>query len=404
MPRVTVAAHARLGRSRRVGEPRAARGDGCRRRVRGRARRLRARRGRRGARGGRERRRHRRRPDRRRGGGTQRRLPARRRRAVPPRRGRGVGRGAGGRHLRGVARRARPAGRRARARSSGASARSGSRRPTRRSRTARASSPRCGATASRRAPPTARRRRACSSPATARSSRSSAAGCSPRRALERGARLYCDTPAVALAGDRVATPAGEVACKAVVVCVDGWLERLLPELAGRRARRGCRCSPPRRSTPGTIPCPVYDNWGYDYWQQLPDGSVALGGGRGRYGDAEWGRPAEAGADVQALARPAAARARRRRRAPVTHRWAGVIAYTEDRLPVLRRGPAGRARRRRALRPRQRARLGGGPRRDGDRARRRRAAARAAPAARALGAERGPTAAERLPFTIGRPLA
>lgn len=154
-----------------------------------------------------------------------------------------------------------------------------------------------------------------------------------RRALARGARLHCDTPAIELVGDRVTTPEGEVRCKAVVVCVDGWIERLLPELAGtaRSARLQMLATAPVE--PGRIPCPVYDNWGYEYWQQLPDGSVALGGGRGVFGASEWGHEAEPGDDVQAWL-DARLRERVGVDAPVTHRWAGVIAYTEDRLPVF----------------------------------------------------------------------
>jgi glycine/D-amino acid oxidase-like deaminating enzyme len=85
--------------------------------------------------------------------------------------------------------------------------------------------------------------------------------------------------------------------------------------------------------PGRIPCPVYDNWGYEYWQQLPDGRVALGGGRGVYGAGEWGLEAEPGDAVQAWL-DRLLRERVGVAAPVTHRWAGVIAYTEDRLPVF----------------------------------------------------------------------
>src|SRR5215207_5549336 len=154
-----------------------------------------------------------------------------------------------------------------------------------------------------------------------------------RRALEAGARLHSDTPAVAVAGDRVTTPAGEVRCRAVVVCVDGWLERVLPELAGvaRSARLQMVATAPVE--PGRIPCPVYDNWGYEYWQQLPGGSVAFGGGRGIHGDAEWEQEADPGAEVQAWL-DRRIRERAGVDAPVTHRWAGVIAYTDDRLPVF----------------------------------------------------------------------
>jgi len=154
-----------------------------------------------------------------------------------------------------------------------------------------------------------------------------------RRALEQGARLHCDTPALELAGDRVRTPNGEIECKAVVVCVDGGLERLLPELDGQARSTRLQMLATAPIAPGTIPCPVYDNWGYEYWQQLPDGSVALGGGRGVYRATEWGKPAEAGAEVQALL-DRLLRERVGVDAAVTHRWAGVIAYTPDRLPVF----------------------------------------------------------------------
>jgi glycine/D-amino acid oxidase-like deaminating enzyme len=153
------------------------------------------------------------------------------------------------------------------------------------------------------------------------------------RVLAAGARMHCGTPATAVAGDRVATPRGEVRCRAVVVCVDGWIERLLPELAGHARSSRLQMLATAPVAPGTVPCPVYDNWGYEYWQQVPGGGIALGGGRGTYGDREWGREAEPGGDVQALL-DRLLRERVGVDAPVTHRWAGVIAYTEDRLPVF----------------------------------------------------------------------
>jgi gamma-glutamylputrescine oxidase len=151
-------------------------------------------------------------------------------------------------------------------------------------------------------------------------------------AMRRGAGLHSGTPAVEVRGDRVTTPAGAVACGAVVVAVDGGLERLLPELAGRvRSTRlqmlGTAPVPP------SIPRPVYHRWGYDYWQQLPDGRIALGGGRDRHAAAEWGAPAEPTPAVQQdLDR--LLRERLHVDAPVTHRWAGVVSYTDDELPVL----------------------------------------------------------------------
>jgi gamma-glutamylputrescine oxidase len=152
------------------------------------------------------------------------------------------------------------------------------------------------------------------------------------RALARGARLFAGSPAVAIRGDRVETPAGALDCGAVVVAVDGGLERVLGELEGRvRSTRlqmlGTAPAAPR------FPRPVYFRWGYDYWQQLPDGRVVLGGGRDRYVEAEWGAGAEPSEEVQdgleALLRgPLGVEA------PVTHRWAGVVGYTDDFLPVF----------------------------------------------------------------------
>jgi glycine/D-amino acid oxidase-like deaminating enzyme len=153
------------------------------------------------------------------------------------------------------------------------------------------------------------------------------------RVTRDGARLHCGSPAVELAGDQVTTPDGAVRCKAVVVCVDGNLESVLPELGGRVRSSRLQMLATAPIAPGTIPYPHYDNYGYEYWQQLPDGSVALGGGRGTYAAAEWGRPAETSEPVQDLL-DRLLRERVGVDAPVTHRWAGVISYTDDRLPIF----------------------------------------------------------------------
>ena len=153
------------------------------------------------------------------------------------------------------------------------------------------------------------------------------------RALERGARLFGGSPATAIAGDRVQTPGGAVACRAVVVCVDGWMERVLPELEGRVRSSRLQMLATEPVAPGTVPCPVYDNWGYEYWQQTAEGRIALGGGRRALADGEWGQEAIAGGPVQDRL-DVLLRERVGIDAPVTHRWAGVIAFTDDLLPVL----------------------------------------------------------------------
>jgi glycine/D-amino acid oxidase-like deaminating enzyme len=153
------------------------------------------------------------------------------------------------------------------------------------------------------------------------------------RARAGGARLHAGTAAVDIRGGRVVTRAGEVTCGAVVVAVDGGLERTLPELAGRVRSTRAQMLATAPVAGEVAPRPVYDRRGYDYWQQLPDGRIALGGQRDRHLDTEWGAPAEPTAAVQSdLDR--LLRDRVGVEAPVTHRWAGVIAFTADGLPIL----------------------------------------------------------------------
>ena len=154
-----------------------------------------------------------------------------------------------------------------------------------------------------------------------------------RRAVDTGARLFCDSPVTEIAGTRVVTAEGEVACRAVVACVDGGIELLFPELEARARTARLQMLATAPVEPVRFTCPVYDNYGYDYWQQLPDGRVALGGGRSVHAGDEWGLPAEPGAAVQDYL-DVLLRERLGIHAEVTHRWAGRIAYTEDRLPVF----------------------------------------------------------------------
>lgn len=153
------------------------------------------------------------------------------------------------------------------------------------------------------------------------------------RARMRGARLFEHSSAVKIASDRVVTARGEVRCEAVIVAVDGSIERVLPELAGRARTARLQVVATAPAPEVDVPRPVYARWGLEYWQQLPDKRVVLGGFRDHAGDAEWTDEAVPTAPVQAeLER--FLRDGIGVRAPITHRWAGVIAYTDDKLPIV----------------------------------------------------------------------
>ena len=154
-----------------------------------------------------------------------------------------------------------------------------------------------------------------------------------RAALAGGAALHERSPALSIAPGEVATPGGRVRCDKVVVAVDGGLERVVPELAGRvrTARLQMLATAPTDEI--RIPRPVYYRWGYEYWQQLPDGSVALGGFRDRCGVPEWTHEAAATAPAQEMLERFL-REHLRVSAPVTHRWAASISFSPGTLPVL----------------------------------------------------------------------
>ena len=148
-----------------------------------------------------------------------------------------------------------------------------------------------------------------------------------------GAQLFERSAAVEIRGDRVRTEQGTVRCRRVVVAVDGRLDMVLPELGARvrSARLQMLATAPALNI--DLPRPVYQRWGYEYWQQLPDRRIALGGLRDRAGDVEWTDAAVVTDDLQ-MGLEMILRERLRVTAPITHRWAGVVGYSTSGLPIV----------------------------------------------------------------------
>ncbi|MDB4906451.1 MAG: dependent oxidoreductase [Gemmatimonadetes bacterium] len=148
-----------------------------------------------------------------------------------------------------------------------------------------------------------------------------------------GAEIHENSPAVAIDGREVRTSHGRIVAGAVIVAVDGALDLVLPELEHevRTARLQMIGTAPTREV--NIARPVYTRWGYDYWQQLPDGRVVVGGARDRFADDEWTHEVSTTPGVQA-ALEQILRDRVGVRAPVTHRWAARVAFTDSGLPIF----------------------------------------------------------------------
>jgi gamma-glutamylputrescine oxidase len=151
------------------------------------------------------------------------------------------------------------------------------------------------------------------------------------RAAAAGAEIVEGT---AVAGDAL----DELGAREVVVAADGLSATLLPELEGVVIPRRGQMLVTEPLPKLLFERPHYAREGYDYWQQLPDGRLVVGGRR----DASFATEATAAEETTELIqreletlvsdlvgeRPA-----------ITHRWAGVWGETPDRLPLVGRLPA-----------------------------------------------------------------
>jgi glycine/D-amino acid oxidase-like deaminating enzyme len=154
-----------------------------------------------------------------------------------------------------------------------------------------------------------------------------------RRLRARRVPLFEHSPVREIRPGAVVTESGTVQFGSLIVAVDGRLETLLPELAPRvrTARLQMLATAPAPEV--SFPRPVYWRQGFEYWQQCPDHSIALGGFRDHALATEWTCDADPTGYIQGLLEDFLRR-RLKVQAPVTHRWAASVAYTADGLPVL----------------------------------------------------------------------
>jgi glycine/D-amino acid oxidase-like deaminating enzyme len=153
----------------------------------------------------------------------------------------------------------------------------------------------------------------------------------PARWVRRLARRAAAAGAEIVEGSRVEL--GSAEAPVVVLALDGGLAELAPELAGViRPVRGQVLVTEQLPEP-LFERPHYARDGLDYWQQLPDRRLVIGGRRDMDRDAEYTAVEETSAAIQSqierlatelLGWPPA----------ITHRWAGIWGETPDRLPLV----------------------------------------------------------------------
>ena len=132
-------------------------------------------------------------------------------------------------------------------------------------------------------------------------------------------------------GVLVRTERATVRAGRVVVAMDGGLAALVPAAAAVRPRRlNMLATAPEKER--RLPCALYARYGHEYAQQRPDGCVTLGGFSDLDGAASWTDAEDVSQPVQERL-DAYLRDELGVRAPVTHRWVGVVGYAEDPLPM-----------------------------------------------------------------------
>jgi glycine/D-amino acid oxidase-like deaminating enzyme len=162
-----------------------------------------------------------------------------------------------------------------------------------------------------------------------------------RDAESAGARIHEGTPVelpvpAPPEGDLVAQ-AGSVRARHVVVTADGQLPAMVPEFEGKVRSRRLHMVATAPVTERVIETLVYSRWGYEYLQQSPDGRLLVGGfgdvdGADSYTDSDAGSPLIWDRIEEFL------RADLGLQADITHRWAGVVGYTDDQLPYVGETP------------------------------------------------------------------
>jgi glycine/D-amino acid oxidase-like deaminating enzyme len=155
-----------------------------------------------------------------------------------------------------------------------------------------------------------------------------------RGAEARGVRIVEGTPVQGpvQAGAPLVTPHGRVHAERVVVAADGALPGLVPQVADRvRCRRLHMLATAPVDSGYDVEPLVYSRWGYEYHQLRPDRRLTLGGFSDLDGSASYTSVEEpSGAVHERLERYL--HEELGVRAPVTHRWIGLVGYSTDQRP------------------------------------------------------------------------
>ncbi|HEV2475309.1 MAG TPA: FAD-dependent oxidoreductase [Candidatus Dormibacteraeota bacterium] len=152
-----------------------------------------------------------------------------------------------------------------------------------------------------------------------------------RQARPRSIREGVSVTALEPRRQGVSVTAGEARCEAgvVVLATNAYSAQLVPSLKIQPTRAQMVATAPDANPIADMP--IYSNFGYRYWRQLPTGEVLLGGWRDTSLETEKTDDDRPTPEIQEHLDRALENLHVS--AEVTHRWAGTMGFTESGLPI-----------------------------------------------------------------------
>jgi|SRR5579871_1001794 glycine/D-amino acid oxidase-like deaminating enzyme len=164
-----------------------------------------------------------------------------------------------------------------------------------------------------------------------------------RLARDAGAVFYDHSPVSAIertaTGFIVQTPIGTLNARTLILAANAWLPEVGKLLGADWLAQ--HIEPTRGQMLATAPvserlfeCPCYANEGYEYFRQLADGRLVIGGWRNTSFATEYTSDETAGGVVQDQLERFLRETLRQPQAQIERRWAGIMAFSSDGLPLI----------------------------------------------------------------------
>lgn len=167
-----------------------------------------------------------------------------------------------------------------------------------------------------------------------------------KKSDEKSVKIFEQSPVIGFEESRegtvkIITKDGQVEAQILILATNAYTPLLKESLAGKIVPvRGQMLA--TASVTSLVDVPCYANFGYDYFRQLPDGRLIIGGSRDEDPELELGYEERITETIQSGLEDYLKSLLGADEMPkVTHRWAGIMGFARDGLPILGRIPTSR---------------------------------------------------------------